>query len=50
MKWVSDSYVLTGEDGTVPVSNTQKKDYLTCIAEDHEDWQVGPADAAYDRA
>ena len=50
MKWVSDFYMFTGEDETVVVSNAQKKHYLKHIAKDHEDWQVGQANAVYERA
>lgn len=47
---VPDFCTFTGEGEAVPVSNAQKKHYLTHIAKDHEDWQVAQANVAYDRA
>ena len=47
---VPDFFTFTGEGEAVPVSNAQKKHYLTHTAKDHEDWQVAQANVAYDRA
>jgi integron integrase len=46
VKWVSDCYRFLSESESKRLSSDQKKQFLSQMAKDHEDWQVKQADTA----
>jgi integron integrase len=45
-KWVSDCYRFLSESESKRLSSDQKKQFLSQMAKNHEDWQVNQADTA----
>ena len=46
LKWVSDCYAYLDTPSDSRLSSEQKKQFLSHMAKNHEDWQVKQADAA----
>ena len=46
VKWVADCYAFFGEPPAARLRSDKKKEFLSQMAKDHEDWQVKQADAA----
>jgi hypothetical protein len=46
LNWVSDCYAYLDTPSDSRLSSEQKKQFLSYMAKNHEDWQVKQADAA----
>ena len=46
LKWIGNCYAFFNDSDSTLLSSDQKKQFLTYLAKNHEDWQVNRADTA----